>query len=36
METTEQTCTAFQGMRKIASGTRVEVALALKRAGDTG
>lgn len=36
METTEQTCTAFQGVRKIASGTRVEVALALKRAGETG
>ncbi|PSH64855.1 DUF2239 domain-containing protein [Phyllobacterium brassicacearum] len=36
METTEQTCTAFQGMRKIASGTRVEVALALRRAEDIG
>ena len=36
METTEQTCTAFQGMRKIAGGTRVEVALALKRVSDTG
>jgi uncharacterized protein len=36
METTEQTCTAFQGERQIASGTRLEVALALKRAADTG
>jgi hypothetical protein len=36
METTESTCTAFQGMRKIASGTRAEVALSVKRAGDTG
>jgi uncharacterized protein len=33
MEPTENTCTAFQGMRKIASGTRADVALTLKRAG---
>jgi len=35
METTENTCTAFQGMRKIANGTRAEVALAVKRASET-
>ncbi|CAN7176717.1 DUF2239 family protein [Phyllobacterium sp. LjRoot231] len=36
MQTTENRCTAFQGVRKIASGARAEVALAAKRAGDTG
>jgi hypothetical protein len=35
MQTTENTCTAFRGTRKIASGTCSEVALAVKRAGET-
>jgi hypothetical protein len=35
METTENSCTAFQGTRKIARGSRAEVALAVKRAGET-
>jgi len=32
----ENNCTAFQGTRKIARGTRAEVALAVKRTDDTG
>jgi uncharacterized protein len=36
MQTMENNCTAFQGTRKIAGGTRAEVALAVKRANDTG
>ncbi len=35
METTENSCTAFQGTRKIASGSQAEVALSVKRAGET-
>ncbi len=36
METNEESCTAFQGTRKIASGTRAEVALTVSRAADDG
>ena len=35
MDDTETECTAFQGTRKIASGTRAQVALSVKHAGET-
>ena len=35
MDDIETKCTAFQGTRKIASGTRAQVALSVKHAGET-